>query len=193
MYLGLEEILLLLLLFFLLLLLSLQYNSLSMKNKKTWILVSLVSLLWIAAISSFQDVLRLILPYILPVLGIVTILLYAIEGVKATIHSKQKRIDQQIRSSQPTLQPRKRKPPPSIQLSDEQKCPQCNIGILRLISEKRETPTPPKDPQFLYVEYNVWVRKRTCKTCGYELTERELPGGRRFFRDNEGNIWNSLF
>lgn len=195
MSLNLEEPLLLVLLLFLLLLLSLQYKPALLKLKKTWFFVGLVSLLWIIAVFSFQHILRSTLPYLFPVLGIAAILILAIGGIKGTIQSRQKRKYQKTRPSLPPAEVKKRKPPYSIDFSDEQKCPRCNVGTLRLVSEVRENPVTPADPDtpFFSVTYNVLVRRRICQSCGYELTERELQRGRRFFRDSEGNVWISLY
>jgi len=155
--------------------------------------VGLVSLLWIVAVLSFQDILRSTLPYLFPAVGIAAIIILAIGGI---IQSRQRRKSQEIRPSLPFMETKKRKPPPNIELSDEQKCPRCNFGTLRLVSEVRPdliTPVDPETPFFRVDYYNVWVRERICQSCGYKLTERELPGGRRVFRDSDGNIWSSLY
>jgi len=194
-YLNLEEILLLVLLFFLLLVLSLRYKPALLKLKKTWLFVGLMSLLWIVAVLSFQDTLRSTLPYLFPLLGIVAIIILAIGGIKGTIQSRQKRKYQEPHPSLLSIEAKKRKPPPDIEFSDEQKCPRCNVGTLRLVDEVRPNLVTPADtatPFFRIDHYNVLVRERICQGCGYKLTERELPGGRRFFRDSEGNVWVSL-
>jgi len=194
-YLNLEEILLLFFLFLLLLLLSLRYKPALLKRKKTWFFMGLVSLLWIVAVLSFQDILRLTLPYLFPILGVAAIIILAIGGIKGTIQSRQKRKYQEPRPSLPSIEVKKRKPPPNMEFSDEQKCPRCDVGTLRLVSEVRPnlvTPADPATPFFRMDYYNVLVRRRNCQSCGYEVTERELPGGRRFYRDSEGNAWVSL-
>ena len=145
---------------------------------------------------SFQDILRSTLPYLFSIVGIVAIIILAVGGIKGTMQSRQRRKSQEIRPSLPFMETKKRKPPPNIDLSDEQKCPRCDFGTLRLVSEVRPdliTPVDPETPFFRVDYYNVWVRERTCQRCGYKLTERELPGGRRFFRDSEGNVWSSLY
>jgi len=193
--LNLEQFLLLVLLFFLLLVLSLQYKSTFLKLKKTWFFVGIASLLWIVAVLSFQDILRLMFPYLFPVLGIIAILILAIGGIKGAIQSRQRSKYQEPRPSFPSIEAKERKPPPNIEFSDEQKCPRCNVGTLRLVREVRPnlvTPADPATPFFRMDYYNVLVRRRICQSCGYEVTERELPGGRRFFRDSEGNVWVSL-
>jgi len=158
--------------------------------------VGLASLLWIVAVLSFQDILRLTLPYLFPIIGIAAIIILSVVGIKGTIESRQRRRYQKPRPSLPSMEAKKRKPPPTIEFTEEQKCPRCNFGILRLVSEVRPnliTPADPATPFFWIDHYNVWVRERVCQSCGYKLTERELRGGRRFFRDSEGNVWISLY
>ena len=155
-----------------------------------------MSLLWIVTVLSFQDILRSTLPYLFLIVGIVAIIILAIGGIKGTLQSRQRLKGQEIRPRLPFIETRKRKPPPNIEFSDEQKCPRCDFGTLRLVSEVRPdltTPVDPETPFFRVDYYNVWVRERTCQSCDYKLTERELPGGRRVFRDSEGNVWSSLY
>jgi len=134
-------------------------------------------------------------PYLFRLLVIIAILILAIGGIKGAIQSRQRSKYQEPRPSFPSMEAKERKPPPNIEFSDEQKCPRCNVGILRLVSEVRPnlvTPADPATPFFRIDYYNVLVRRRNCQSCGYEVTERELPGGRRFYRDSEGNAWVSL-
>lgn len=167
--------------------LGLQYKSALLKLKKTWFFVGLASLSWIVAVFSFQDILRLILPYLFPILGIVAILMFAVWGIKVTIQPRQRRKFQEAFPSLSSIEVKKRKPPPNINFCQEQKCSQCYVGTLRLVSEVFETPPTP-DSLGRY-----WVRRRICQICGYSLTEYELPGGWRYFRDSEGNVWRSLY
>lgn len=198
MYLSLEETLFLIILLFLVLLLSLLHKSTLLKLRKTWFFLGLVSLLWIVTVLSLPNILRLMLPYLFPVLGIIAILTFASLGIKSATQSRQGREYWRTRPRLPSAEAKERKPPPNIGYSDEQKCPRCNVGVLRLVSEVRDTPKTTRilfeapTTSDLRMPNIVWIRKRICQICGYDLTEREMPGGGRLFRDSEGNIWFSL-
>ena len=159
--------------------------------KKIWVFVALVAVTWVIAVFFFKDILHLIFPYLILVVGVATILLYGFGGIKALIKS---RIIRRYVFEQPWVK-KKREFPPIIQSTDEQKCPRCKTGILRLISEEREPPTLPTLPkvsQFMSGEFNVILRTRKCEDCFYEITERDIQRMRRYFKDNEGNVWSQI-